>query len=89
MTRPRQVEAAPAETPASTMDLDQVAQALGMSSSNDERRLIYAKGENTRHIRHAQMLERWPILPESWARSVERTRLAAVDRTPGAATFGR
>jgi hypothetical protein len=42
MTRPRQVEAAPAETPASTMDVDQVAQALGMSSPNDERRLIYA-----------------------------------------------
>ena len=50
---------------------------------------IYAKGENTRHIRHAQILERWPILPEPWARSVERTRMAAVDRTPGAATFGR
>jgi len=89
MTRRQQAEAAPLETPASAMDLDQVAQALGMSSPLDERRLIYAKGENTRHIRHAQILERWPILPEAWARSVERTRMAAVDRTPGAATFGR
>ena len=34
------------------------------SYPNDERRLIYAKGENTRHIRHAQILERWPVLAE-------------------------
>ena len=89
MRRRREAEAAATSTPASSMNLDQVAQALGMSASpDDERRLIYAKGENTRHIRHAQILERWPILPEPWARSVERTRLA-VDRTPGAATFGR
>jgi hypothetical protein len=55
----------------------------------DERRLIYAKGENTRHIRHDQILERWPILAEEWARRIEDARLAAVDRTPGQATFGR
>jgi hypothetical protein len=42
-----------------------------------------------RHIRHAQILERWPILPEGWARAVETTRLESVDRTPGAASFGR
>jgi hypothetical protein len=54
-----------------------------------ERRLIYAKDENTRHIRHARILERWPVLPEPWARKVEHARLAAVDRTPGTATFGR
>ena len=68
-----------------------VAEFLGTPSSypNDERRLIYAKGENTRHIRHAQILERWPVLAEDWARRVERTRLSSVDRTPGAATFGR
>jgi hypothetical protein len=88
MSHPEQLAAA-AEPPASSMGIDQVAQALGMASADDERRLIYAKGENTRHIRHAQILERWPILPEAWARSVERTRMAAVDRTPGAATFGR
>jgi hypothetical protein len=56
---------------------------------NDERRLIYAKGENTRHIRHAEVLERWPVLAEDWARRVEQKRLSSVDRTPGAATFGR
>lgn len=55
----------------------------------DQRRLIFASGENTRHIRHEQILERWPILPEPWARRIEAARLAAVDRTPGAATFGR
>jgi hypothetical protein len=76
-------------TPASSMDVDQVATALGIGPPNEERRMIFAKSENTRHFRHAQILDRWPILAESWARSVERTRLAAVDRTPGAATFGR
>ncbi len=55
----------------------------------DERRMIYAKGENYRHIRHAQILDRWPILAEPWARRVEQRRLSAVDRTPGPATFGR
>lgn len=53
------------------------------------RTMVFAKGENIRHIRHEQVLRRWPILPEDWARKVEATRLAAVDRTPGAATFGR
>jgi hypothetical protein len=53
------------------------------------RRTILASGANMRHIRHAQILERWPILPEGWARAVETTRLESVDRTPGAASFGR
>jgi hypothetical protein len=56
---------------------------------NPDRVIYFAKDENTRHIRHGQILERWPILAEPWARQVESTRLAAVDRTPGAATFGR
>lgn len=56
---------------------------------NDQRVIYGAKGENTRHIRHGQVLERWPILAESWARQVEDARLAAVDRTPGTASFGR
>ena len=55
----------------------------------DGRRTILARGENMRHIRHADILQRWPILPEEWARAVESARLAAVDRTPGTATFGR
>jgi hypothetical protein len=50
---------------------------------------FYASGENTRHVRHAQVLARWDVLQEAWARDVEAARLAAVDRTPGAATFGR
>lgn len=54
-----------------------------------ERRMVYAQGGNLRHVRHAQLLARWPILAEPWARKVEEGRLAAVDRTPGAATFGR
>ena len=53
------------------------------------RRTILATGANMRHIRHAQILERWPILPEGWARAVETTRLESVDRTPGAASLGR
>ncbi len=60
-----------------------------VASPQQERRLIFAKGENMRHVRHAQLLERWPLLPELWARRVDAARLAAVDRTPGAATFGR
>jgi len=70
--------------------VDGLVEALRqVRTPKDERRLIFAKGENLRHMRHEQILERWPILPEGWARSIERTRLAAVDRTPGAATFGR
>ena len=55
----------------------------------DGRRTILATGANMRHIRHAEILDRWPIIPEGWARAVETTRLSSVDRTPGAATFGR
>ena len=53
------------------------------------RRTINATGANMRHFRHAEILERWPILPEGWAKAIETHRLAAVDRTPGAASFGR
>jgi hypothetical protein len=53
------------------------------------RRTIQATGANMRHIRHADILQRWPILPEEWARAVENHRLNSVDRTPGAASFGR
>ncbi len=61
----------------------------GISDPRDERRLIFAKGENTRHMRHDQLLKRWPILTEDWARMIEDRRISSVDRTPGAATFGR
>ncbi len=64
--------------------------ALGtIEHVEDERRLIFSKGENTRYIRHEQVLKRWPILAEGWARRVENTRISSIDRTPGAATFGR
>lgn len=53
------------------------------------RRTVFATGANMRHIRHAQILERWPILPEGWAKAVETARLESVDRTPGPASFGR
>jgi hypothetical protein len=67
-----------------------LADALkGVTRPQDERRMIFAKGENYRHIRHAQILERWPILAEPWARRIEQHRLSAVDRTPGPASFGR
>jgi hypothetical protein len=53
------------------------------------RRTIHASGANMRHVRHAEILARWPLIPEGWAAAVESNRLAAVDRTPGAASFGR
>jgi hypothetical protein len=47
-------------------------------------------GAHMRFARHAQLLARWPILDERWARSIEARRIeAANDRTPGPATFGR
>ncbi len=44
---------------------------------------------NMRFARHRELLDRWPILDERWARSIEKRRLESVDRTPGPATFGR
>jgi hypothetical protein len=57
--------------------------------ARDVQRMMFSKGENTRHIRFQQVLDRWPLLSEDWARMVEDTRISAHDRTPGAATFGR
>lgn len=69
--------------------IDGLADAVkGITTRQEERRMIFAKGENYRHIRHAQIMDRWPVLPEPWARRIEARRLV-VDRTPGAATFGR
>jgi len=53
------------------------------------RRALFATGANMRHVRHAQILARWPLIPEGWADAVEQARLSAVDRTPGTASFGR
>ncbi|MSO44633.1 MAG: hypothetical protein EXQ74_04925 [Thermoleophilia bacterium] len=70
--------------------VDGLAEALGnIQGANDVRRMVFSKGENTRHIRLEQVLQRWPILSEDWARKIEDTRISSVDRTPGAATFGR
>lgn len=60
-----------------------------VNDPRDSRRLIFAKGENYRHIRHAEILARWPVLPEPWARRIEHARVSSVDRTPGPASFGR
>ncbi len=87
---------APDHPDAPPTDLDAVNMIDGLADAvkevtggqQAERRMIFAKGENYRHIRHAQIMERWPILPEPWARRIEMRRLT-VDRTPGAATVGR
>ncbi len=50
---------------------------------------LFARSENFRHVRHEQVLARWPIIDEPWARNLEAIRQGAIDRTPGAATFGR
>ena len=50
---------------------------------------VSSDGANMRFARHAQLLARWSVLPEPWALAVEEKRLAAIDRTPGPATFGR
>ena len=72
------------------LGVEGLANALkAVETPQQERRLIFAKGENLRYVRHAQVLERWPLLPERWAQRVDAARIAAVDRTPGAATFGR
>lgn len=74
----------------SLLAIEGLAHAVdAVSQPTEERRMIFAKGDNIRHIRHEQVLQRWPILPEEWARKVEATRIALIDRTPGAATFGR
>jgi hypothetical protein len=84
------IEATSGEPESSIHVVDGLADALARTEDPaDDRRMIFSKGENTRHIRHEQVLERWPVLTEDWCRLVEDTRLASFDRTPGAATFGR
>jgi len=51
---------------------------LGIASAQDPgdpARTIVTRGENYRHIRHAEMLARWPVIPEDWAHRVEAGRL--------------
>jgi len=70
--------------------VDAVARQLrDLQDSGSEPAGLFARSENLRHARHAQLLARWAVLDEPWARRVEKARTAAIDRTPGAATFGR
>lgn len=51
---------------------------LGIATAQDPgdpSRTIVTRGENYRHIRHAEVLARWPVLGEAWARGVEQARL--------------
>lgn len=69
--------------------LDSLARDLqDLQSGGTQMVGLFARSENFRHVRHEQVLARWAILDEPWARRIEATR-TSVDRTPGAATFGR
>lgn len=80
-------------------DDDRIASSAGLDGLHEamqrpkappqERRMIFSTLENSRHLRHEQVLARWPVLGEDWAQRVDETRLSSRDRTPGAATFGR
>jgi hypothetical protein len=50
---------------------------LGIAGTDagDQGRVIPSRGENYRHIRRAEILARWPVLPDDWAHRVERARL--------------
>ncbi|MDH3227830.1 MAG: hypothetical protein OEM67_12200 [Thermoleophilia bacterium] len=70
--------------------LDGLQEAIQKKKApQQERRMVFATMANSRHLRHEQVLDRWPVLSEEWAERIDETRLASVDRTPGAATFGR
>lgn len=71
--------------------LDALARDLQqLQAGGTEKVGLFARSENFRHVRHAQLLARWAVLDEPWAERVEAAREAAAnDRTPGAATFGR
>jgi len=43
--------------------------------AGDDARVIPSRGENYRHVRREQVLARWPVLPDDWARRVEEARL--------------
>jgi hypothetical protein len=70
--------------------LDALARGLHeLQAGGTEKVGLFARSENFRHVRHEQVLARWAVLDEPWARSIESARKASIDRTPGAATFGR
>ena len=45
--------------------------AAEVHDAGDPSRFIPAQGGNYRHIRHAEILARWPVLAEPWAQRVE------------------
>jgi hypothetical protein len=77
--------------PGTAGGLDALARNLQeLQAGGTEKVGLFARSENFRHVRHAQLLARWAVLDEPWAQRVEAAREAdANDRTPGAATFGR
>lgn len=61
-----------------------------MDAESDQRFVgVNLQRAHSLHIRHAELLQRWPVIDEDWARRVEQARLDRRDTTPGAATFGR
>jgi hypothetical protein len=44
---------------------------------------LRARAELLWYLRHASALERWPVLPEEWARRVEHRRLVGPEDVTG------
>ena len=44
---------------------------------------LRARADLIWYLRHADMLSRWPVLPEEWALRLERRRLAPDDELTG------
>jgi hypothetical protein len=44
---------------------------------------LRARADLIWYLRHAEMLARWPVLPEEWALRLERRRLAPGDEVTG------
>jgi hypothetical protein len=49
--------------------------ASQLQDSGDPTRFIPTQGGNYRHIRHAEILARWPVIAEPWAQRIETGRL--------------
>ena len=44
---------------------------------------LRARADLIWYLRHADVLARWPVLPEPWARRLEHRRLAPPDEATG------
>jgi hypothetical protein len=49
-------------------------EAVARPPSGGSGMIMQVRGGNDRHIRHADVLARWPVIAESWARRVEAAR---------------